>query len=404
MPLFYYKGKDEEGTIVEGETNASDKYALARALKQKNIFVISTHRVTGKKSLFSRLNFSTKGVKAGEKIMFIRNLGSMLEAGLPLTRALKVLERQTKNKYFKSVIKSLTEEIAKGNELNISMALYPRVFPKLTIAMVRAGEKSGTIAKTLQTVGEQLEQSYLLYKRVRGALIYPTIILIVMVVIGILMIIFVVPTLTATFKELGVELPVATKILIAVSDFLRFNILLSLAAVTAFGMSLYVGGKTTRGSRIVDYLVLHLPVIGTIAQQVNAARTTRTLSSLISSGVDIVEAISITKQVLQNSYYKDILKDAEERIPQGVPLSVVISEHEDIYPILVGEMIAVGEETGKLSEMMLNVAIFYETEVAQTTKDLSTVIEPILMVIIGGGVGFFAYSMITPLYSVLGGI
>ena len=175
MPLFYYKGKDEEGTIVEGEINASDKYALARALKQKNIFVISTHRVTGKKSLFSRLNFSTKGVKASEKIMFIRNLGSMLEAGLPLTRALKVLERQTKNKYFKSVIKSLIGEIAKGNELNISMALYPRVFPKLTIAMVRAGEKSGTIAKTLRTVGEQLEQSYLLYKRVRDALIYPKI-------------------------------------------------------------------------------------------------------------------------------------------------------------------------------------------------------------------------------------
>ncbi|OGG55014.1 hypothetical protein A3D62_03155 [Candidatus Kaiserbacteria bacterium RIFCSPHIGHO2_02_FULL_49_11] len=248
-------------------------------------------------------------------------------------------------------------------------------------------------------IGDQLDRAYTLKKKIRGALIYPSIIVIAMIIIAILMLIYVVPTLTQTFNELGAELPNSTKAIIAASQFLTGNTLLALLIPLLFGGGVYLAWRSPQGKKVWGYVVLHIPIIGELVKEVQAARTTRTLSSLLSSGVDIVYAISITADVLQNPHYKDVLLRAEKSVQSGGQLSEAFSTNEHLYPLLVGEMIAVGEETGKLPDMLQRVATFYEDEVEQKTKDMSTIIEPFLMIIIGIGVGFFALSMIAPIYS-----
>jgi type IV pilus assembly protein PilC len=208
-----------------------------------------------------------------------------------------------------------------------------------------------------------------------------------------------VPTLTETFKGLGIKLPLSTRIIIAVSDAMKNYFIFMIAGVGALGGGFYYGLKTEKGKRVSDFVSLRIPIIGEIVKQVNSARTARTLSSLISSGVDIVVAISVTKEVIQNTYYKAILEDVEQVIQKGELMSAIFLKHEDLYPIFVGEMVSVGEETGKIGEMLAGVAQFYEDEVNQKTKDMSSVIEPILMIVIGAAVGIFAISMLAPTYN-----
>ena len=207
------------------------------------------------------------------------------------------------------------------------------------------------------------------------------------------------PTLTATFRELNVNLPTSTKMVIWFSDFLKNNVLINLVVLLVAGVGSYLFIKTEKGKKILDTLVLRIPVISAIVKDLNSARTARTFSSLLSSGVDVLVAVRITQDVIQNSYYKKVLKEAEVNIEKGDPVSNIFLKHENLYPVFVGEMVSIGEETGKLSEMLKNVAQFYEDEVDQKTKDMSTIIEPFLMVVIGIGVGFFAISMLGPMYS-----
>jgi type IV pilus assembly protein PilC len=223
---------------------------------------------------------------------------------------------------------------------------------------------------------------------------------IVMTVIGVLMMIYVIPTLTKTFRELNAELPTSTRIIMGVSDLLANHSILVFIGMAGVVVGFMGLGRTTLGRIGIDWALLHLPIIGTLVKETNSARTSRTLSSLLSSGVDVVGAISITQDVVQNSFYRTVLKEAAVRVEKGKPLSEAFIEREDLYPVLVGEMIAVGEETGQISKMLEQLAIFYENEVEQKTKDLSTIIEPILMVVIGGAVGFFALAMISPIYSI----
>jgi type IV pilus assembly protein PilC len=231
-------------------------------------------------------------------------------------------------------------------------------------------------------------------------MIYPAIVVSVMIILGVLMMIFVVPTLTDTFVKLEIKLPLATRIIIGTSSFLTHHGIIAFLGFTAFVIAVVSFAKTRVGTRSLHFIYIHLPVIGTLVKQTNAAYTARTLSSLLASGVDVLGAITITEDVLQNVYYKEVLHEAGQKVEKGSPLSETFIAHEKLYPILVGEMISVGEETGQISQMLTELATFYETEVEQKTKDLSTIIEPILMVTIGAGVGFFALAMIAPIYSI----
>src|SRR3989344_1048174 len=402
---FSYKAIDKEGKIIEGEAEAKDKFDLAHVLKAQGESVMYAEEVvTLVASFISRLESIVERVSLRDKIIFMRNLAAMLEAGLPLIRALGVLIKQTSNKTFKKILEDTIQNINRGNSLSVALAEYTYVLPKLATSMIKAGEESGKLPGSLNVIGEHMEQSYLLRRRIKGAMMYPSVILIAMIIIGIFMMLYIVPTLTSVFEQLDVELPITTRIVISISQFLQEYTLTSLLIVFGAGFLFYFALKSPQGKRSAELVFLRIPVIGPLIKQVNSARTARTLSSLLSSGVSMVESISITKDVVQNSFYKDILEDAKTRVQKGTALSQVLSEHDDLYPILMGEIVAVGEETGKLSEMLMRVAVFYEGEVEQKTKNMSTIVEPILMIVVGIGVGFFAVSMITPLYTVLQGI
>lgn len=407
MPLFSYKLLTPQGESQKGKEKAESQEALQKKLTEDGSQIVFIEKVD-KESLL--LRFKEKAdtllgkVKEHEKIILARNLGSMLEAGLALSRGLSVLERQTRNKKLKNVLSAVQEDVRKGTSFNEALAKHPKEFSKLFVSMVAAGEQSGNLSAALKDISEQMEKTYTIKKKVKGALMYPAVILGIMVIIGILMLVYVVPTLTNTFTELGVELPLSTRFIIGISDFLRNQVLLATGLALVLGIGLFYFFRSKRGQRILDWLFLHFPVISGITKGINSARTARTLSSLLSAGVEYLEAVSITENVLQNSYYKAVLVEAKEKVGKGEPISKTFLSYEKLYPIFVGEMASVGEETGNLSEMFAGVADFYEDEVQQKTKDMSTLIEPFLMVIIGAAVGFFAISMLTPTYSLVNAI
>lgn len=403
--LFAYKAKLKTGEIAEGIIEAADRFALSRDLRSRGSTPIS---IIEKKSrsiksvpLFDRL-FSR--VSVPELIIMTKNLSGMLRAGLSLYRSLSVLEKQTKNSTLHKILVSLEADINMGATLSSGLSKFPNVFSPLFVSMVKAGEESGNLSNTLTDIGLNMEKSHALTRKVRGALIYPGVILSAMVVIGILMFAIVVPTLANTFRELGITLPLSTRILIAIGNFLSNNLILSFALLISGVLLMFALFRAKFMEKYIDYIVVRLPIVGGLAKELNTARTTRTLSSLLLSGVGITRAIDITKDVVQNIYYKKVLEEARAAVERGVSFGAIFENHSDLYPVMMAEMIEVGEETGKLSDMLLQVAVFYEEEIENKTKNLSTIIEPVLMVVIGGGVGFFAISMISPLYSILGSI
>jgi type IV pilus assembly protein PilC len=403
MTLFTIRAKRENGDLFTEDKESADKFTLFHDLKQEGVTVLSAEEKKISKGINVDWMFAfMRGVKMQDKILFARNLGAMIDAGLSMSRALAILERQNKSIKLKDILSSLSEGVKKGDTLSSSMKKFPDVFSDLFVAMVAAGEESGKLADTLKEVSGQMEKTYSLQRKVKGALIYPGVIISAMVLIGILMMIFVIPSMTKTFKDMGVKLPLMTRVIVAASDFMSAHYILVFAGLIGTVFAVMSWLKTPSGKRTMDSFVLHIPIITPLVKETNAARTARTLSSLLASGVPITEAIGITKEVMQNSHYKKVLEDAGIAIQKGEPLSKVFLAANHLYPDFVGEMMAVGEETGKVSDMFMKVATFYEEEVDQKTKDMSTIIEPFLMVFIGASVGFFAIAMISPTYSLVG--
>ncbi|MCH8049792.1 type II secretion system F family protein [Patescibacteria group bacterium] len=403
MPRFHYKAIDVKGEKIEGTVEAVDRFDVYRIVRKEGRNIISVKEekegFSFSLSSLSKLNEMIGTVKLSDKIIFTRNMAAMIDAGLTISRALTVMQRQMKNPIFKRTLKQIDDDIRGGSSFNDALRKFPKIFSPFFVSMVHAGEEGGVLGDSLRTIAQQMDRAYTLKKNIRGALIYPTIVIIAMVIIGILMLLYVVPTLSSTFSELGADLPGTTQAVISISNFIIEHTFVTLILMALTSGSFVYALHTRIGRRIFEAFILHLPIIKGLVHETNAARTTRTLSSLLVSGVEVIAALKITREVVQNSYYKDVIKLAEQEIEKGGPISKVFLEHDKLYPALVGEIIAVGEETGKLSEMLMQIATFYEDEVAQKTKDMSTIIEPFLMLIIGAGVGFFAMAMIAPIYS-----
>lgn len=398
---FSYKSKSKGGIENEGVLEAPDKFAAAKQIRDRGEVPLSIKNANEKSIANILKNISFGGVPLREKINFTKNLAGMLEAGLALSRALDVISKQTKNKKFKEVIEILVTTISQGGTLSDGMEKSPNVFPKLAVSMTRAGEESGSLAPALKEIGENMKKSYALTKKIKSAMMYPAVIMSAIFLVGVLMLIYVVPTLTATFASVGAELPSSTQFIIWISDTVKNNTLLLFLGIFTIVAGVFFLFKNKKTQKYMNFLVLRLPVIGTIAKEINTARTARTLSSLLKAGVSMSRALAITQDVLTNYYYKQIIVESISSIEKGETLSSVFKSYTKLYPIMMSEMIEVGEETGKMSDMLLDVALFYEEEVDTKTKDLSTIVEPVLMIIIGVAVGFFAVSMLTPMYSLL---
>jgi type IV pilus assembly protein PilC len=396
--IFEYKAIQKDGNITTGEKEGNDSPSVTKTLKDEGLVIISIHE---KRKIKTSFNLSFSAFKTHEKIAFARNLGSMLEAGLALSRALEVITRQTRSIKTKKIIDQINQQVKSGSSFSAALESHPKIFNSLFISMTKAGEESGNLSDAFKNIAGQLEKNYLLAKKVKGAMVYPGVIICVMSIVGFFMLTYIVPTLSKTFKELGVDLPQTTQAIIALSDFLQNQTILFLGTLGAIIAGIVFLFKSSFGQRLLDIVLVRAPLFGELTKQINSARTARTLSSLLKAGVSYLQAMQITKDVISNHIYKNILEQAQKKVETGDKISQVFTDNEKYYPPFVGEMIAVGEETGELSGMLLKVAEFYEEEVDQKTKNLSTVVEPLLMLLVGVGVGFFAISMISPMYSLV---
>ncbi|MFA5996345.1 MAG: type II secretion system F family protein [Candidatus Paceibacterota bacterium] len=395
------EGVPNQERIIE----APSRFAVYEQIEKEDEVVVNLTELSGAFALPSWLfiSFGT-GIKRSEIIRMAKNLSAMLGAGLSLARALSVIERQSDNKHLKAVALGLSEAIKRGASFHEALAAYPHVFSELFIAMTKAGEESGGLNGALQIVALQMERSEELVRKVRGAMIYPGIIITAVGIVGVLMLIFVVPTLTSTFTELGVEIPLATRMIVSLSDFLAAHASLVLAFIALLGVGSVAFVRSKTGGNIILAIALRAPVIKELVRETYTARAARTLSSLLFSGVPVLEALAITKEVVHARVFANVVEEASTHVRKGELLSAAFSNHPKLYPILMSDMLAVGEETGKVTEMLQQIAEFYEEDVAEKTKDLSTIIEPVLMIVIGIAVGIFAVSMISPIYSLSGAI
>ncbi len=405
MPRYFYTAKSLKGESKTGSLVAKNEPQLAKKLREQGFLLIKakTEKETKKRKLEISLPFFG-GVSLTEKIFFIRNLRVMLSSGLSLPRALHILADQSKSKKFKSALLDIREEITKGKSFSESLSKYPNIFSELFFNMVKVGEEAGTLEEVLKILSEQMEREHELLSEIKGALIYPAVIIVAMIGIGILMLVMVVPQLAATFEELNVELPATTKLVIGLGAFLVEKLYLVILIFIFLIFIFLRVQKTKNGKAAIDALLLKIPIISPIIRKTNSASTVRTLSSLISSGVPIVRSLEIISGTLSNIYFKEAMKEAAKKVRKGEKLSEALKPYQNIYPLIVIQMIAVGEETGETSNILAKLAAFFEEEVRRITKNLTAVIEPVIMLIIGAAVGFFAISMVQPMYSMLGGL
>lgn len=373
--------------------------------KQGYILISATTKEEKQKTknfCFDFLKFSKVGIV--EKMLFTKNLQVMISSGVPLPRALNTLSDIVKTKKFKKVLLEVKKRVVKGESFSQAISKYPEIFSDLFVNMIKTGEEAGTLNETLGILANQMEKEHKIKSKIKNAMLYPTIIIVAMTGIGILMLVMVVPNLAKTFEELNMELPITTKFIIFLGTFLAQNWYIFIAIVILFVFSFSYFSKTKQGSKIIDTILLKAPVFSPLIKKTNSASIIRTLGSLIASGVPIARSIDITSKTINNFYYKKALTEITQKIRKGEKLSSAMNDYQNIFPIIVIQMIKVGEETGETSVVLLKLAEFFEQEVSATAENLSTIIEPILMLIIGGAIGFFAVSMIQPMYSILEGI
>lgn len=409
MPKFLYTARSVDGEIRSGSQEAKDREDLAHILRVQGVVMTSANEegsvtTTGALRKMLRGAKPFRGVSLVDKIMFTRNLAVMIGAGLALNKALSVLEEQSENKNFKTIIAEVANNVQAGKSFSECIGAHPDAFSDLYVNMVRIGETAGNLEEVLNGLADQMKKDHDIVSRVRGALMYPAVIFIVMLIVGYLMMVLVVPKLAATFLDIGAELPMSTKILILLSNIMLNYWYLAIGGVIGLIYVMRLVLRTAGGKKGVDALILRMPIIKGLSRKLNSARMCRTLGILVDSGVPIVKALEILSKTLSNHYFSESLSNAALEIQKGKTLFESLKKYSGVYPPLVMQMIAVGEETGSLTKVLSKLAEFYEDEVNELTKNLSTIIEPIMMVIIGTGVGFFALSMITPMYSVMNNI
>jgi type IV pilus assembly protein PilC len=398
-----YTAKNYSGEIKSGEIEVKDEKDLAKILRSENYVLTSFKELETEKKSGNGISFWDRfsTIPLSEKLMFTRNLSVMVGSGLPISKSLKNLAVQTKNKKFQAVLKNVQDDVQSGNQLSDGLGKFPGIFNELFVNMIRVGETGGNLEQVLAILALQMEKDHDILRKTKGALVYPAVILVAMIGIGFLMMIFVIPQITAMFKDFDAELPMSTKTIIFLSNLFENHWLLMLIGIAVFVMLVYIFLKTEAGKRTLGFISINFPGVSNIVIKLNCARFCRIYSSLLGSGVPVVESLKILSKTLGNFRYKKVLTKASEGVQRGESLSSIIYTEKKAFPVLVPQMIEVGEETGKTEEVLAKLADFYEQEVDQLTKNLSSIIEPILMIFIGTAVGFFAISILQPMYSVM---
>ncbi len=359
------------------------------------------------KSLIDQINnylLKFTRIPLKEKLFFVQHLGVMLKAGISLSKALQTLSLQTKNKYFAFILSDIALKVEKGGSFAECLKPYKKIFGELFINMIEAGEASGKLEDVLTQLFVQMKKEHALISKVKGALTYPIVIMVAMFAIGTFMMVFVVPKITSIFTEMDVELPLPTKILISTSNAIANHGLISLLIFISVIILAVKILKTYRGKYIFQAMLLKMPIIGPIIKKVNLARFARNISSLLKTDIMIIKTFQITANVLSNLHYREAILDMSAHIKKGDNLSEVVKKYPKLFPPVVTQMIAIGEQTGELDNILIELAEFYEEEVDQIMENLPSIIEPLLILILGVGVGGVAVAIIMPMYSITSAI
>jgi type IV pilus assembly protein PilC len=398
MPVFTYRGTNRSGTSVAGEMSASNKSELQSLLRRQQI---TPTKMSEKGKEFNLPTFGG-GVNAKELAVFTRQFSVMIDAGLPLVQCLEILASQQENKTFQKVLTGTRSAVEGGSTLSAAMKQYPKVFDPLYTNMVEAGETGGILDTILQRLSTYIEKNVKLQRAVKSAMVYPVGVLTIAGGVITLLLWKVVPVFATLFAGLGVDLPLPTKIVIAASNFVGsiFGLLIVVGLVAAIiGLKVWYG--TPQGRMVIDTIILKLPVLGILMRKIAVARFTRTLGTLIASGVPILEGLDITAKTSGNAVIEKALFQVRKSLEEGKSLTEPLKE-SDVFPGMVTQMIAVGEQTGAMDAMLQKIADFYEEEVDAAVKDLLTALEPIMIVFLGGVVGGVVISMYLPLFSLIG--
>jgi type IV pilus assembly protein PilC len=397
---YQFTATTPKGRIEKGAIEARTKAEAADQIRASGLLVVSLGR---ERSGFAGVLSAFEWTSPEARVTFAKHMSLMIRAGLPIDEAVRVLADQSKGRFRRDLL-SVLKAVESGRSLADAFAEHPRTFSELTVAAVRAGEASGTLEENLDELAEQMTKNYELVRKIRGAMLYPAVVLVAALAVGISLSVFVLPRIIALFETITVTLPLGTRILLAFSRFVVAHGQAALLVGAVAALALYQLLRLKAVRPVTDTVILHLPVFGKLARNYNLAMFARAMATLLRSGMAIGDAFLVASNTLHSEPYKRALLKVREGTERGVPASSVIEEYPRLFPSIVSRMIAVGERTGKLEETYKYLAEFYEDEVDVTTKNLATLIEPVLLIVIGLAVAFIAISIISPIYSFIGSI
>jgi len=396
MKLYNYKAKNRTNELVTGEVEATNERHAARLIRERGLIVLTIKPV--RENILSIVKKFKDRVKPSDVTTFTRQLSTMINAGLPITESLHILRNQSKGPMQK-VVATILADVEGGESLSSALSKHNKIFSPTFIALIKSGEVGGVMDEVLARLADNMEKQQEFKGKVRGALIYPIIIVIGMCAVALIMMIFVIPRLTTLYEDFNAELPLPTRILIGISTFLIkfWPLILILVFFGVYGFLLY--RKSTNGRRKTDQLIFKIPIFGDLQKQIILTNITRTLSMMIGAGVSILDALSITAEVVDNVIISGALKDAAKQVEKGFPIAFSFARHPDAFPYILSQMIAVGEETGKMEEILKKISRVFEVESDEKVKGLTSAIEPLIMILLGLGVGFLVIAVILPIYN-----
>lgn len=398
MMDFIYKGKNRDNQELHGKITAENEKRALEMLSKQEIYVLE---ITQEQSTsFLKGSFFKKKVSLKDKIIFTKQLAIMIKGGLPLIEALNALKEQTENQEFMKTIVTITDDVRGGMALSKAFSKHPKTFSDLYVAVTVSGERSGKLDDVLERLAEQLQKDYDLITQVKSAITYPIVIVCALIGVVVLMLVFVVPKMKTIFDEMGVALPLPTRILLNTSGFVVQYWYIVIAATVGMVIFVRYWSKTARGGVYLDKVKVKVPIFGSLVKKIYLARFTRTTATLVASGLPMLEIIETIKTVVGNKYYLPFFNQISKDVESGIPLSAAMKKVK-IFPVMVAQMISVGEKSGKIDEILIQLATFYDKEVAASTSSLASLIEPILIIIIGIGMGLAIISVIMPIYSLV---
>ena len=402
MPIFHYKARDHNQVTLSGLVEASSEVEAMEMLKERELSVIfiKLERQAG-------VNFG-QGIIIGrvrpkDVVIFSRQFAVLISASVPVVQSLKIVVDQTESVKLKIAVSQVADEIDAGSRLSEALGKHPKIFSNFYVSVIRSGETSGKLDEVLTYLADEMEKDYDMSAKIKGAMIYPAFVLTGLLAVGVVMMVFVVPKLTAILTESGVELPFATRVLIGVSNFMIEFWYLLLIIVVGLFLGVRFFSQTPFGRRTLDYLKLRVPIFGHLFQMIYLVRFTRSMQTLIIGGVNITKSLKITADVVSNQIYKDLINQTVKEVEDGNSISNIFADSKHI-PKMVSQMMSIGEKTGKMDLILKRITEFYTREINNIVANLMTLMEPIIMVVMGVAVGLMVAAIIMPMYNMASGV